>query len=129
MARPDNLKYTKTHEWIRMDGDVAEIGITDHAVEQLGDLTFVELPPVGTSVARDDRFGEIESTKTVSDLYAPAAGEVVAINDGLESDVSPVAESPFESGWLVRIRVSDPSELDGLLSAAGYQALIDAEEH
>ncbi len=129
MPGPDDALYTKTHEWIRIDGDTAAIGITDHAVDQLGDLTFVELPESGSSVKTGERFGEIESTKTVSDLYAPLGGEVVEVNDGLADDVGPIASSPFNDGWLIKVRLSGADGREHLLSAAEYAAHIETEEH
>lgn len=129
MARPQDLKYTSTHEWVRAEDGVATVGITDYAIEQLGDLAFIDLPETGDTVTRGERCGEIESTKTVADLVAPISGEVVEVNSAVADDPDPVSSSPFESGWLVRIRLSEPSQLEGLLDAAGYQEIVDAEEH
>lgn len=128
MSRPEDLKYNSTHEWIRVEGELATIGITDYAVEQLSDLAFVDLPEVGTVVEKDSRCGEIESTKTVSDLIAPVSGEVVEVHAELVENLQQITDSPFENGWMVKIRMSDPGELASLLSAAEYAAHCEAEE-
>ena len=129
MARAEDLKYTSTHEWVRVEGDIATVGITDYAVEQLGDLAFVDLPEQGTSTAKDARFGEIESTKAVSDLISPVTGEIVEVNTEVIDDVERISDSPFDRGWLIRIRMSDASELESLLTAAEYAERIQVEEH
>ena len=121
---PDSYRYTKEHEWIAVEGDTGTIGVTHHAQDELGDVVFVELPEPGSSVDKDAVFGTIESVKAVSDLYAPVAGEVVAINEDLVDRPEIVNESPHEDAWMVRIKLSDPSQLDGLMSAADYQAHI-----
>lgn len=118
---PNDLKYTKEHEWARKDGDVIRIGITAYAVEQLGDVTLVDLPAVGTDVQAHERFGDIESVKTVSELFAPVSGEIVEVNGDLESSPEVVNEAPYEKGWMVAIRPSDPSELEGLMDSAAYE--------
>lgn len=128
MSRPENLKYTETHEWLRVEGDTGTIGITDFAVEQLNDLVFIDLPSVGEMVERGARFGEVESTKTVSDLIAPVSGTVTAVNAGLSEHPEIVSQSPFDKGWLIAIRISDPQEISGLLSSADYEARLDALE-
>jgi glycine cleavage system H protein len=129
MGRPDDLKYTPTHEWVRVEGDVAVVGITDFAVEQLSDLVFIDLPAVGDTLVKDSRFGEIESTKTVSDLIAPVSGSVVAVHSDLADHLDVLSQAPYDKGWMVRVRMSRPDELSQLLSAADYQAQLDSEEH
>ena len=124
MAYPSDLKYTKDHEWIRIAGDTAGIGITDYAQQQLGDVVFVELPAVGTRLSRGAAFGVIESVKAVSDLYAPLSGEVIAINEALTSRPELVNEDCYGEGWMLVIRPSgDPTA--GLLDAAGYAKFVD----
>ena len=129
MARPEDLKYSSTHEWIKLEGELATIGITDFAVEQLSDLVFIDLPEAGASVVKGTRFGEIESTKTVSDLIAPVSGEVVEVNGDLVDQIEVLSESPYERGWLIKVRLSRVEEVDQLLSASSYQAQLDAEDH
>jgi glycine cleavage system H protein len=123
---PADLRYTRDHEWIRVDGDDAVVGITAYAADQLGDVVFVELPAVGRSVEQAKAFGVVESVKAVSDLYAPVSGEVTAVNDVLTSRPELVNEDPFEQGWMIRMRISDAAELGGLLDAAAYDAMIAA---
>lgn len=125
MAVPQDYKYTRTHEWVSVDGDIATIGITDYAQSELGDITYVELPPVGSTLGKSDSLGVIESVKAASDVYAPIGGEVVEDNTEVEGAPETVNASPFENAWLVRIRMSDPSELDGLLDAAAYEELLE----
>ena len=129
MARPQDLRYSPTHEWLRVEGDVGTVGITDFAVQELSDLVFVDLPSVGDTVVKDSRFGEIESTKTVSDLIAPVSGTVVEVNSDLADHLEVLSQSPFDRGWLIKVRMSKPSEAALLLSAADYQAQIDAAGH
>ena len=121
---PDRYQYTAEHEWVSVDGDVGTIGITQHAQEELGDVVFVELPEVGASFERNAVFGTIESVKAVSDLYAPISGEVVEINEDLVDRPETVNEDPHESAWMVRIKFSDPGQIDALMAASDYQALI-----
>jgi len=123
MEFPNDLKYTKEHEWARVEGDVAVIGITDFAQSELGDIVFVELPEVGRRLSAGESFGVAESVKTVSDLYSPASGEVVEVNTELDSRPELVNSSPYGDGWIVKIRLSDSKEIDGLLSAADYKSL------
>lgn len=126
---PEELKYTPEHEWIASTGDdTVRIGITDHAQNQLGDVVFVDLPTVGTQMSAGAAFGEVESTKSVSEVFAPLAGEIVGRNDALESSPELVNSDPYGQGWLVEIRLSDPAKLDELLDAAGYRSLIDQAE-
>jgi glycine cleavage system H protein len=121
---PNELKYTKDHEWARKEGDVVRIGITSYAVDQLGDVTLVDLPAIGTDVQAHERFGDIESVKTVSELFAPVSGEIVEVNSELESSPEAVNEGPYEKGWMVAIRMSDEAELDGLMDAAAYEEYL-----
>lgn len=120
---PEDLRYTKDHEWARKDGSQIVVGITQHAVEQLGDITLVTLPEVGTTVARGDAFGDIDSVKAVSELFAPVSGKITARNEDLEASPELVNESPYGKGWLVKIEPSEASELDELLDAAAYREL------
>jgi len=120
---PTDLRYTNDHEWVRVEGDTATIGITGFATDQLGDIVYVELPATGTALAQGATFGVVESVKAVSDLFAPISGEVVATNDGLSSQPELVNQEPYGSGWMLKLKVADASELDGLLDAAAYDAL------
>src|SRR5262245_21799626 len=123
MAYPADLKYTKDHEWIRVAGDVAEIGITDFAQQQLGDVVYLELPDVGRQLTAGESFGSIESVKAVSELFAPMSGQVIEVNPALKDHPEAVNSSPHES-WMVRIRVSDPGTIGSLLDSAGYERLV-----
>ena len=125
MAYPADLKYTKDHEWLRISGDVAEVGITDFAQEQLGDVVYVELPDVGRRVNAGESFGSIESVKAVSELFAPAAGEIVEVNPSLKDYPESVNKQPPET-WMVRLRLSDPNAAGSLLDSAAYERLISA---
>ncbi|MAA93914.1 MULTISPECIES: glycine cleavage system protein GcvH [unclassified Arsukibacterium] len=123
---PTELKYASSHEWVRNDGDgIYTVGITEHAQELLGDMVFVELPEVGDSVTQGDDCAVAESVKAASDIYAPLSGEVVEINDALADSPEQVNASPYTDGWMFKIKVSDESELDALLDAAGYESSID----
>ena len=124
MSLPADLKYTDTHEWVRISDGIATIGITDHAQSELGDVVYIEFPEVGDSIVKSDNFGEIESTKAVSDLKSPISGEVLEINDSLEDDYSPINQDPYQSGWIIKVRASNTAELDTLLSAAQYTETI-----
>jgi len=126
---PDDLKYTKTHEWARVDGDVATIGITDHAQAELGDITYLDLPASGRMLAIDEQFGEVESVKAVSELFAPISGEVLEANTAIANTTEIVNEDPFGSGWLIKIRISDPGELAGLMDPADYEKFAEAGGH
>lgn len=121
---PSDLKYSKSHEWVRLDGDTAVVGITDHAQEELGDVVFVELPEVGRVLAVDDVFGTVESVKAVSELYSPVAGEVVAINDALVGSEATINESPYEGAWLMKVKVRDAADVTALLDADAYRTEI-----
>jgi glycine cleavage system H protein len=123
------LRYLKSHEWVGVEGEVATVGITDFAVNQLTDLTYVELPKVGQQVTQGERFGEVESVKAVSDLYSPVTGEVVEVNAGLEEDVAPLSSDPFGAGWLMKVRLTDRASLDHLLDRAAYEAHCASESH
>ena len=118
-----DLRYTKEHEWVRVEGDLAIVGITDYAARQLGDIVFVELPETGRSLAQSDAVGVIESVKAVSDLFAPISGEVVEANAELTTSPELVNSDPFGKGWMLRIRMADKSQLDGLLDQAAYEEL------
>ena len=121
---PDNLQYTDQHEWLKLDGDVATIGITDYAQAALGDLVFVELPAVGKTVKTGDAFVVVESVKAASEVYAPISGEVVAINDTLGKSPELVNSAPYEGGWICKIRATDKAELEKLIQAAEYKKLV-----
>jgi glycine cleavage system H protein len=123
---PTDLRYTRDHEWVRLEGDEATVGITQYAADQLGDIVFVELPDAGRSLESAKAFGVVESVKAVSDLFAPMAGEVVAINDALAGGPELVNSDPYGAGWMVRLRVADPADLDDLLDPAAYDALVAA---
>ena len=120
---PADLRYTKDHEWVRVDGDTATIGVTDYAANQLGDVVFVDLPTVGKAVEQFATFGVVESVKAVSDLYAPLSGEVLEVNEELKSNPEFVNGDPFGDGWMIRVKVSDAAQVEGLLDAAGYEKL------
>lgn len=124
MNVPAELKYTKEHEWIRVEGEEAVIGITDYAQSQLGDIVFVECETVGDALEAGETFGTIEAVKTVSDLYLPVAGEVLEFNEELEGEPELVNKDPYGKGWIVKIKISDETELDGLLNADAYKAII-----
>jgi len=127
MSLPEDLLYSKEHEWIKKEDGNVRIGITSFAQDELGDIVFVELPEVGDTIEKDEPFGSVESVKTVSELYAPLNGEVVEVNEELEDSPEFVNESPYEKAWMVVVKPSDDSELDDLLSASGYQEVIDEE--
>jgi glycine cleavage system H protein len=125
MAYPADLKYSKDHEWMRVSGDVAEVGITDYAQEQLGDVVFVELPNVGRQLNAGESFGSIESVKAVSELFAPAAGEIIEVNPYLKDHPEAVNSTPHET-WMVKLRLSDPQASGSLLDSAAYEKLVSA---
>jgi glycine cleavage system H protein len=126
MKVPKDLRYTKEHEWVRASGQEAEVGITDFAQGELGDVVFVELPPVGARVTQMKSFGTIDAVKTVSDLFAPVSGEVVAVNTELKENPALINQSPYEKGWMIRIRVANPAEIESLLSADAYEKALGA---
>lgn len=121
---PPDLKYTKTHEWVKVDGDVATVGLTDYAQSELGDIVYVDLPSAGRVVNAGDSFGSVESVKTVSDAYAPVSGEVVEVNDSLGAQSELLNSDPYGKGWMVKIRLSDPSQTGSLLDAQSYQGTL-----
>ena len=124
MNIPDNLKYTKEHEWVRLEGDVAVIGITDFAQGELGDIVFVEVETVDESLAADEVFGTVEAVKTVSDLFMPVAGEVMSFNEAVEDDPSLVNDDPYGEGWLIKVKVDNTDDVAALLDAPAYAAHI-----
>ena len=124
MNTPNELRYTKEHEWVKVEGNTVVIGITDFAQNELGDIVFVELPEVGDEVTLDQPFGSVESVKTVSELYAPVSGTVVAINEELSDSPELVNESAYENAWMIKVELSNPSEVDALLTAEAYTQLI-----
>lgn len=126
---PNDLRFTKDHEWTRARGDVIEVGITAYAVEQLGDVTLVDLPAPGTQLVSHKRFGDIESVKTVSELFAPIAGEIVEVNPELQDKPELINESPYEGGWMIRIKASSPDELNSLMDAAAYSEYLGSLDH
>jgi glycine cleavage system H protein len=123
VSLPQDLRYTKSHEWVRTEDDTATVGITDHAQEELGDVVFVELPSVGDTFEAGDTFGTVESVKAVSDIYAPVSGEVVEVNTALEDSPEKINEDPFGEGWIVKLKTSGSP--DGLLSAADYEKVMN----
>lgn len=123
------LKFARTHEWVSVDGNIATIGITDFAVKALTDLVYVDLPEAGTQISAGDMCGEVESVKAVSDLYAPVGGEVIQVNDAIDSDLDLLSNDAFGGGWLLKIRMSSPADLDELLDKSAYEELCRAEEH
>lgn len=124
MNIPEELKYTKDHEWVKVNGDVATIGITDFAQDALGDIVYVEVETVGETLASEDTFGTVEAVKTVSDLFMPVSGEVIEFNEGLESEPEIVNTDPYGKGWMIKVRMSNPAEFDNLLSAEAYKSLV-----
>lgn len=126
---PADYKYVSSHEWVRIDGDVAVVGITEHAQDALGDLVFVELPDVGDVVAAHDEAGVVESVKAASDIYAPLSGEIIAVNELLADAPEMVNSDPYNDGWMYKIRFSDAAELDELMTADEYDAHVEAEDH
>ena len=127
MNIPTELRYTKEHEWIRAEGDIGTIGITDYAQDQLGDIVYLDLPAVGKALTQHDKLGEIESVKAVSDLYAPVSGEVLEVNQEAVDQPEAVNEEPYGKGWLIKVRLSDASELDAMLTNEAYDELIVRE--
>ena len=126
MNIPENLKYTNEHEWIRVEGDVAYVGITDYAQSELGEIVFVEIETEGENIAAGNTFGSVEAVKTVSDLFMPVSGEVLEVNPALEAQPELVNSAPYGEGWMIKVAVADAAELDNLLDAAAYAALIGA---
>jgi glycine cleavage system H protein len=128
MEFPEDLKYSKEHEWVLVEGNVATVGITDFAQDQLGDIVFVELPAVGDKVSKEDAFGVVESVKAVSDVYAPISGTVLEVNDDLPENPEMVNEDAYGDGWMLKIEMSDPDELQDLMTAAEYEEYIAEEK-
>jgi glycine cleavage system H protein len=122
---PEGLRYTKDHEWAKKDGELVTVGITHYAQDQLGDVVFVELPAVGKQVEAGDTFGVVEAVKTVSDLFAPVGGTIVEVNTALGAEPGLVNQSPYEGGWMIRIKPQNPAEVDALLDARGYSSLLE----
>ncbi|UFH47573.1 glycine cleavage system protein GcvH [Flavobacterium galactosidilyticum] len=126
MNIPANLKYTKDHEWISIEGDVATVGITDFAQKELGDIVYVEVETLDQTLEKDEVFGTVEAVKTVSDLFLPLAGEIIAFNDDLESKPESVNSDPYGAGWMIKIKIANMDEVEGLLSSDSYKELIGA---
>jgi glycine cleavage system H protein len=124
MNIPENLKYTKDHEWIAIDGDIATIGITDFAQGELGDIVYVEIETLDETLDQEEVFGSIEAVKTVSDLFMPVSGEIIELNEEIESSPEVVNSDPYGDGWMIKVKMSDPSEADALLDAATYTELV-----
>jgi glycine cleavage system H protein len=126
MNIPANLKYTKDHEWISIDGDIATVGITDFAQKELGDIVYVEVETLDQTLEKDEVFGTVEAVKTVSDLFLPIAGEIIAFNDALENTPESVNADPYGAGWMIKVKIANMAEVDGLLSSESYKELIGA---
>lgn len=126
MNIPANLKYTKDHEWVSLDGDIATVGITDFAQKELGDIVYVEVETLDQTLAKDEVFGTVEAVKTVSDLFLPLSGEIIEFNEELETTPEAVNSDPYGAGWMVKVKISDASEIDTLLSGDAYKELIGA---
>lgn len=126
MNIPNNLKYTKDHEWVIIDGDTATVGITDFAQKELGDIVYVEVESLDQTLDKDEVFGTVEAVKTVSDLFLPLSGEIIEFNETLETNPELVNTDPYGDGWMIKVKISDTSEIDGLLSADDYKSLIGA---
>lgn len=127
MSYPESLKYTKEHEWVQAEGGEGQIGITDHAQHELGDIVYVDLPKVGAALKKGQALGSVESVKAVSDIYAPVSGEVIAVNELLSQHPEKLNEDPHGAAWLVRVRLADPAELGELMTAADYEKYVSAE--
>lgn len=125
MSAPENRKYTKTHEWVLLEGDVATLGLTDHAQQELGDITYLELPEAGETVASGEAFGVVESVKAASDVYSPIDGEVIERNDSAVDAPELINQSPYDNAWLIKVKVSDRAQLDALLDSADYNEYAD----
>ncbi len=126
MSIPANLKYTKDHEWVSLEGDVATVGITHFAQKELGDIVYVEVETLDQTLEKDEVFGTVEAVKTVSDLFLPLSGEIIAFNDALESTPESVNSDPYGAGWMIKVKISNPAEIDELLSDEAYKELIGA---
>ncbi|HYB92088.1 MAG TPA: glycine cleavage system protein GcvH [Candidatus Binataceae bacterium] len=128
MEVPEGLKYSKEHEWVATDDSVATIGITDHAQDQLGEIVYIELPAVGDKISKDDPFGVVESVKAVSDIYAPVSGVVIEINEDLPETPEVVNEDPYGDGWLIKVKMNDPADLEDLMDHEGYAEMVAQEK-
>ncbi len=128
MEFPEDFKYSKEHEWVLVEGNVATIGITDYAQDQLGDIVFVELPAIGDKVSKEDAFGVVESVKAVSDIYAPVSGKVLEVNDDLPDNPEMINEDPYGDGWMIKIEISDVDELQDLMSSTEYEEYVAEEK-
>ncbi len=126
MLFPEELKYTEDHEWVRLEGDTATVGITDHAQNELGDIVYIDVTTVGESLTKSEVFGSVEAVKTVSDLFLPVAGEVLEVNAALDGTPEAVNNDPYGDGWIIKMKVADASELDGLMSAEDYKTFVGA---
>ena len=125
MKIPDDLKYTKDHEWLRIDGDAGYVGITDFAQKELGDIVFVEIETQGQSLAREEAFGTIEAVKTVSDLYMPVSGKVLEVNDQLENSPEVINQDPYEKGWMIKLEIENKEEVEQMLNASAYNEIVN----
>jgi len=125
---PENLRYSKDHEWVSVDGDIATIGVTDYAQHSLGDVVYVDLPRVGDSFATHEAFGSVESVKAVSEIFTPVAGEVAEVNDGLNDAPESVNTDPYGAGWMLKVKMTNPNEADGMMSAVEYEEYLNASE-
>ncbi|MGD0948989.1 MAG: glycine cleavage system protein GcvH [Candidatus Binatia bacterium] len=128
MEFPEDFKYSKEHEWVLVEDKVATVGITDYAQDQLGDIVFVEMPAIGDKVSKEDAFGVVESVKAVSDIYAPVSGKVLEVNDDLPDNPEMVNEDPYGDGWMIKIEMNDPEELQDLMTAAEYEEYVAEEK-
>jgi glycine cleavage system H protein len=125
MNIPENLKYTKDHEWVKLDGDIATVGITDYAQGELGDIVFVEIETVGETLDKEETFGTVEAVKTVSDLFMPMSGKIIEKNAELDDSPEVVNKNPYDKGWMIKVKISDPSEFNELLDAVAYKELVE----
>lgn len=123
---PENLRYSKDHEWVQVDGDTATIGITDYAQHSLGDVVYIDMPRVGDTLRAHESFGSVESVKAVSEIFTPVAGEIVEVNDGLNDTPEAVNADPYDTGWMIKIKMDNPLEADGMLSADEYEEFLSA---
>ncbi len=125
--RPADLRYLESHEWVRLEDGIATIGITDYAVEHLNDLVFLDLPKVGDDITQGESFGEVESVKAVSELYSPVGGEVVEVNEPLQEDLDPLSKDPFGDGWMIKVKVSNPADMESLLDPTAYEKVLEKD--